>query len=135
MKLPSENPVRVIDCLKSLGLTKYEALVYIALLKLVSATASEIHEISDVPVPRCILLLINFSIKDWYRSLSLLPNRFAAISPEDAISRLMDKIKKDAHFARDSLSLVYKERMNRGLGTEELIWNIYGIGNIKKPVQ
>ncbi len=33
MKLPSENPVRVIECLKSLGLTKYEALVYIALLK------------------------------------------------------------------------------------------------------
>jgi hypothetical protein len=29
MKLPSEDPARVIDCLKSLGLTKYEALVYI----------------------------------------------------------------------------------------------------------
>ena len=49
MKLPSENSVRVIECLKSLGLTKYEALVYIALLKLESATASEIHEISGVP--------------------------------------------------------------------------------------
>ena len=49
MKLPSDNPVRVIECLKSLGLTKYEALVYIALLKMASATASEIHEISDVP--------------------------------------------------------------------------------------
>ena len=55
MKLPSENPVRVIDCLKSLGLTKYEALVYIALLKKVSsATASEIHEISGFPVHRYI---------------------------------------------------------------------------------
>ena len=45
MKLPSENTVRIIECLKSLGLTKYEALVYIALLKLESATASEIRQI------------------------------------------------------------------------------------------
>ena len=69
MKLPSENPAQVIECLKSLGLTKYEALVYIALLKLVSATASEIHEISE-----SIRLLISFLLKDSSWSLSLHPN-------------------------------------------------------------
>ncbi len=131
MKLPSENPVRIIDCLKSLGLTKYEALVYIALLKLVSATASEIHEISDVPRASVYPVIDQLLDKGLVSVSQSAPKRFAAISPEDAISRLMDKIKKDAYFARDSLSLVYKERMNRGLGTEELIWNIYGIGNIK----
>ena len=82
MKLPSDNPVRVIDCLKSLGLTKYEALVYIALLKLVSATASEIHEISEVPGLRYILLLINFSIKDWYRYRSLLQSDLLHFHPK-----------------------------------------------------
>ena len=132
MELPSENPVRVIDCLKSLGLTKYEALVYIALLKLVSATASEIHEISDVPRASVYPVIDQLLDKGLVSVSQSAPKRFAAISPEDAISRLMDKIKKDAHFARDSLSQVYKERMNRGLGTEGLIWNIYGIGNIKK---
>lgn len=131
MKLPSENPVRVIECLKSLGLTKYEALVYIALLKLASATASEIHEISDVPRASVYPVIDQLLGKGLVSVSQSAPKRFAAISPEDAISRLMDKIKKDAHFARDSLSLVYKERMNRGMGTEELIWNIYGIGNIK----
>jgi HTH-type transcriptional regulator, sugar sensing transcriptional regulator len=131
MKLPSENPVRVIECLKSLGLTKYEALVYIALLKLVSATASEIHEISDVPRASVYPVLDQLLDKELVSVSQSAPKRFAAISPEDAISRLMDKIEKDARFARDSLSLVYRERLQQGLGTEELIWNIYGIGNIK----
>ncbi len=131
MKLPSENPVRVIECLKSLGLTKYEALVYIALLKVVSATASEIHEISDVPRASVYPVIDQLLDKELVSVSQSAPKRFAAISPEDAISRLMDKIEKDARFARDSLSLVYKERMQQGLGTEELIWNIYGIGNIK----
>ena len=37
------------ESLKSLGLTKYEALVYIGLLRVSGATATEIHEISGVP--------------------------------------------------------------------------------------
>ena len=35
-------------------------------------------------------------------------------------------------YARDSLSLMYRERTSPGAGCEELIWNIYGIENIKK---
>ncbi|MCK9592001.1 MAG: TrmB family transcriptional regulator [Methanoregula sp.] len=132
MKLPSENPVRVIECLKSLGLTKYEALVYIALLKVVTATASEIHEISGVP-RASVYTVINQIIDKGLVSVSQsAPKRFAAIPPEDVITRLMGRIEKDAQYARDSLSSVYRERMNPGLGTEELIWNIYGIENIKK---
>jgi sugar-specific transcriptional regulator TrmB len=132
MKLPSENPVRVIECLKSLGLTKYEALVYIALLKLVSATATEIHEISGVPRASVYPVIDQLLNKGLVSVSQSAPKRFAAISPEDAITRLMELVEKDAQYARDSLSLVYEDRMTPGLGIEELIWNIYGIENIKK---
>ena len=44
-----EESLNIAESLKSLGLTKYEALVYIALLKVAGATATEIHEISGVP--------------------------------------------------------------------------------------
>jgi sugar-specific transcriptional regulator TrmB len=132
MKLSPENPVRVIDCLKSLGLTKYEALVYIALLKMVSATASEIHEISGVPRASVYTVIDQLLDKGLVSVSQSAPKRFAAISVEDAIGKLMTKIENDAQYARDCLSLVYQERMNPGLGTEELIWNIYGIENIKK---
>jgi sugar-specific transcriptional regulator TrmB len=132
MKFPSENSVRVIECLKSLGLTKYEALVYIALLKLESATASEIHEISGVPRASVYTVIDQLVDKGLVSVSQSAPKRFAAFSPEDAIPRLMERIEKDAHYARDSLLLIYRERIGPGSGSEELIWNIYGIDNIKK---
>ena len=132
MKLPSEDPVRVIESLKSLGLTKYEALVYIALLKLVSATASEIHEISGVPRASVYTVIDQLLDKGLVSVSQSAPKRFAAFPPEDAITRLLDHIERDAHHARDSLSLIYRERASTGPGSEELIWNIYGIENIRK---
>ena len=46
---PAAQAVAIAESLKSLGLTKYEALVYIALLQASGATATEIHELSGVP--------------------------------------------------------------------------------------
>jgi sugar-specific transcriptional regulator TrmB len=132
MKLPSEDPARVIDCLKSLGLTKYEALVYISLLKVASASASGIHEISGVPRASVYTVIDQLLDKGLVSVSQSAPKRFAAFPPEDAISRLMGHIERDAQFTRDSLSSIYRERTSSGTGNEELIWNIYGIENIKK---
>jgi sugar-specific transcriptional regulator TrmB len=132
MKMPSENPVRVIDCLKSLGLTNYEARVYIALLTVASATASEIHEISGVPRASVYTVIDQLLNKGLVSVSQSAPKRFAAFPPEDAIARLMDHIENDAQYTRDSLSSMYRERTSPESGYEELIWNIYGIENIKK---
>jgi sugar-specific transcriptional regulator TrmB len=132
MKLPSEDPVRVIESLKSLGLTKYEALVYIALLKLVSATANEVHGISGVPRASVYTVIDQLLDKGLVSVSQSAPKRFAAFPPEDAITKLLGHIERDAQYARDSLSLIYRERAGPGPGSEELIWNIYGIENIKK---
>jgi sugar-specific transcriptional regulator TrmB len=132
MVLPSEDPVRVIDSLKSLGLTKYEALVYIALLKVASATASTIHEISGVPRASVYTVMNQLLNKGLVSVSQSAPKRFAAFPPEDAIARLMGYIEKDAQYSRDSLSSIYRERTGQRTGYEELIWNIYGIENIKK---
>lgn len=134
MKLPSENSVRITDCLKSLGLTKYEAHVYIALLKVASATASEIHEISGVPRASVYTVVDQLLDKGLVSVSQSAPKRFAAYSPEESISKLMDNIERDAKYARDALSLIYRERISPGGGSEELIWNIYGIGNIQKKL-
>lgn len=132
MRVPSENPVRVIECLKSLGLTKYEALVYIALLKIVGATASEIHEISGVPRASVYTVIDQLIDKGLVSVSQSAPKRFAAIPPKDAITRLMDHLEKDAQYARESLSSIYSERMKTGIGAGELIWTVHGIKNIKK---
>jgi sugar-specific transcriptional regulator TrmB len=132
MKLPSENPDRVIDCLKSLGLTNYEARVYIALLTVASATASGIHEISGVPRASVYTVIDQLLSKGLVSVSQSAPKRFAAFPPEDAVSRLMDHIENNAQFTRDSLSAMYRERTSPESVCEELIWNIYGIENIKK---
>jgi len=132
MEVPSENLVKIIECLKSLGLTKYEARVYIALLKIVGATASEIHEISGVPRASVYTVIDQLLDKGLVSVSQSAPKRFAAISPEDAITRLMGQIKRDAQNARDFLSAIYRERLTPGPGSEELIWNIYGIDKINK---
>jgi sugar-specific transcriptional regulator TrmB len=132
MKMPSENPARVIDCLKSLGLTNYEARVYIALLTVASATASEIHEISGVPRASVYTVIDQLLNKGLVSVSQSAPKRFAAFPPKDAISRLMDHIQNEAQYTRDSLSLMYRERTSPESGYEELIWNIYGIENIRK---
>ena len=134
MKLPSEDPVRITECLKSLGLTKYEARVYIALLKVASATASEIHEISGVPRASVYTVIDQLLDKELVSVSQSAPKRFAAYSPEDAITKLMDHIEMDAKYARDTLSLIYRERLSPGRESEELIWNIYGIDTIKKKL-
>ena len=132
MELPSEKQVRVIECLKSLGLTKYETRVYIALLKIVGATASEIHEISGVPRASVYSVIDQLQDKGLVSVSQSIPKRFAAIAPEDAITRLMGRIERDAQNARDFLSAIYQERLTPGPGSEELIWNIYGIEKINK---
>ena len=134
MKLPSENPTHVTECLKSLGLTKYESRVYVALLKVASATASEIHEISGVPRASVYTVIDQLLDKGLVSVSQSAPKRFAAFSPEDAITKLMTHIEMDAKYATDTLSLIYRERMSPGPGSEELIWNIYGIENIRKKL-
>jgi sugar-specific transcriptional regulator TrmB len=134
MKLPSENSDRVTECLKSLGLTKYEARVYIALLRVASATASEIHEISGVPRASVYTVIDQLLDKGLVSVSQSAPKRFAAYSPEDAITKLMDHIDMDAKYARETLTMIYRKRMSPGIGNEELIWNIYGIENIQKKL-
>ena len=128
------SSARVIECLKSLGLTKYEALVYIALLKVVSATASEIHEISTVPRASVYPVLDQLQEKRLISVARSTPKRFAALSPEEGVAIMMSRIDRDAADAREILSAIHRERISHEQSSEELIWNVYGIENIRRKL-
>jgi sugar-specific transcriptional regulator TrmB len=132
MSSPSPDSGRVIECLKSLGLTKYEALVYIALLKVVSATASEIHEISTVPRASVYPVLDQLQEKKLVSVARSTPKRFAALSPDEGVTIMMSRIERDATDARKILSAIHRERIIHEQNSEELIWNVYGIENIRR---
>ena len=134
MKEPPPSNARVIQCLKSLGLTKYEALVYIALLKVVSATASEIHEISTVPRASVYPVLDQLQEKKLISVARSTPKRFAALSHEEGVAIMMSRIEHDAADAREILSAIQRERISHEQSSEELIWNVYGIDNIQRKL-
>ena len=132
MTRPPDNPPQLLAWLKSLGMTKYEALVYIALLRVTSATASEIHESSGVPRASVYPVLDQLRDKDLVSESQSAPKRFAAIPPTDAIGKLTARIGKDAQQALESLTVIHRQRIAADEGSGELIWNIYGIAGIRK---
>jgi hypothetical protein len=132
--------------LKSLGFTKYEALVYIALLGMEGATATEIHELSGVPRASVYPVLDRLVEKNLVTVSNTTPKRFSAIPPGEGIGNLLSRIQEDAHRAREILSEIYRTRVSVERGDQELIWSIHGeekiatrlrdlIGGAKRRVQ
>ncbi|UUX91485.1 TrmB family transcriptional regulator [Methanoplanus endosymbiosus] len=125
-----ERTARITESLKSLGLTKYEALVYIALLRFEGATATEIHEISGVPRASVYPVLDKLLNKNITAVSNTTPKRFSAACPDEAIKTLLSSIKKDAECAKEELNKIYERRESHEKGQQELIWTIYGNENI-----
>lgn len=131
MKDSRDIPTSLIESLKSLGLTKYEALVYIGLLRMAGATATETHEISGVPRASVYPVLDRLAQKELVSVSHTTPKRFDAVPPDRGIENLMRRIEEDAESARTALNKFYREKDLEGRGNQELIWSIYGEENIK----
>ena len=112
--------------LKSLGFTKYEALVYIALLGMEGATATEIHEFSRVPRASVYPVLDRLVEKNLVTVSNTAPKRFSAIPPEEGIENLLSRIEGDALHAKGILAEIYRSRVTVERGDQELIWSIHG---------
>jgi hypothetical protein len=112
--------------LKSLGFTKYEALVYVALLGMEGATATEIHGASGVPRASVYPVLERLVEKNLVTVSHAIPRRFSAITPEEGIENLLSRIEADARRAQEILSEIYRGRVTGERGDRELIWSIHG---------
>ncbi|KAF5088560.1 TrmB family transcriptional regulator [Methanoculleus horonobensis] len=131
MKAPRDVPTPLLESLKSLGLTKYEALVYIGLLRTVGATATEVHEISGVPRASVYPVLDRLVQKELVSVSHTTPKRFDAVAPDQGVENLMRRIESDAESAREALDVFYREKELEGPGGHELVWTIYGEENIR----
>lgn len=127
-----EQTDKIVNRLKSLGLTKYEALVYIALLKVTGATATEIHGISGVPRASVYPVLTQLEEKGLVSISQSTPRRFAALPPEDGIGSLLARIESDAKDAQEALIEIHRQSLPADRIGQELIWNVHGIAAIRK---
>ncbi|NYT06959.1 MAG: TrmB family transcriptional regulator [Methanomicrobiales archaeon] len=131
MAEPVPSGGSIAEPLKSLGLTKYEALVYVALLKASGATATELHELSGVPRASVYPVLERLSQKHLVSVSNTSPKRFNPVKPDDAIDLLMRSIESDATRAKTELSRVYAQAERPARGDQELIWSIHGDDQIR----
>lgn len=131
----SPNSADLTEALKSVGLTKYEALVYIALLRVEGATATEIHEISGVPRASVYPVLDRLIQKNLVIVSHSTPKRFRATPPEEGIDNLLRQIHADADAAREVLQEIYRQRVTADAGMEELIWSVYGEEKITQRLE
>lgn len=129
-----EIPPHIIKSLKLLGLTKYEALVYTALLQVEGASATEIHEISGVPRASVYPVLDKLTHRNLVSVSHATPRRYNAVPPDEGIDILLRHIDKGAKDARILLNKLYRRRVQTEHGSQELIWSIYGEDNIKHRI-
>lgn len=88
--------VTMINKLRKLGLSEYEAKVYVALVGIGKATAREIHEVSGVPRARVYDVLNRLASKGFVDVEDGEPKRFKAVDPRKVIEKLKLELIKAA---------------------------------------
>jgi len=103
----------MFENLRSFGLTKYEADVYLTLLRLGSADANLISSTSGVPLGRMYSILNDLLEKRIIHSQETRPRKFAAVDPSTSIKYLIDaqrfKLKQQSLALDDMASELEKE--------------------------
>ncbi len=93
----------MIDKLKRLGLTGYEAWAYTALLKLGNAEASEIAVRAKIPMGRIYNVLSNLEEYRLVRAQVTRPRRYACVEPAAAMERLLKNKQEELKHAQEEL--------------------------------
>jgi len=94
-----------------LGLTQYEARIYLALVKMGSRTASEVSFSGKVPRTKTYGALTSLKAKGLIKVLSGKPEKYVAEAPEEVLQPLAEKFAKDAQACTklvDELSMIYE---------------------------
>lgn len=125
-----ERSEQLTEALKSLGMTKYEALVYIGLLQFEGASATEIHEISGVPRASVYPVLNKLVHKGLAIVSNSTPKRFEAIPPKEGIIKLKENIELHTEYATRELEKIFIGKMATEKEKQELIWTLSGQENV-----
>jgi len=97
--------MNVVEKLRQIGLTEYEAKAYTALLNAHLNTATQVSEKSGVPRTRIYSVLESLQAKGWIRIISGVPLLFKAVEP----ATVFEKVKEDYAELLDSIKTTLKK--------------------------
>jgi len=98
----------IVEKLKRVGLTEYEAKAYVALLNTHLSTATQVSEKAGVPRTKIYSVLESLKEKGWVRIYSGVPLLFKAVNP----MAVFDQIKEDYTRFLESAETMLKEKVN-----------------------
>lgn len=119
-----------VDALKRLGLTTYEAKVFVGLQKLGAGTASDVDDVTDVPRSQV------YGAADGLEERGLIdvqqgtPTRFRPVALAEAKATLFAQLESRGESAFDYLEEVRGEYEHRS-EQSEAIWTVRGSDNVR----
>ncbi|MFB6119646.1 MAG: TrmB family transcriptional regulator [Halobacteriaceae archaeon] len=113
-----------VTALQRLGLSKYEASVFVALQRLGTGTAREVADETDVPRSQVYGAAERLEERGLVEIQQASPIRYRPVSLEEARDRLRDRFDREADRAFDSLADVRHEAESDG--EQEAVWTVEG---------
>ena len=124
---------RLVESLRTLGLTDYEARVYSALVALGQADAKQVYESLGASKPNVYESLKSLSARGFVLTVSAKPAVYKAAPYELVLRRLMDAHKAAEVAARDALLAL--ERSHGGEDAAAVMWTLFGDRNISNKME
>jgi len=130
MKPISSN---LIEPLKTLGLTEYEAKVYAALVRFDKAEARQVYEYLDAPRPGVYQSLKTLTDKGLVQVLNAKPAIYRAVPPKIALKRMIEMHKEAESQALRELEKMEKDRVTPRM--PDVLWTLYGERSIENSLE
>ncbi|OPY25753.1 MAG: Sugar-specific transcriptional regulator TrmB [Methanocella sp. PtaU1.Bin125] len=123
----------LIESLKTLGLTEYEAKVYSGLVGFGQAEAKQIYEYLEIPKPSVYQSLKTLTDKGLVQIVSSRPAIYRATPPKIALRHMTDVHRK----AEDDAMLELEELEKSGPGQEypNVLWTLFGQENVEHKLE
>ena len=116
-----------VHLLKGIGLTMYEAQAYITLTSLISATADEVSEKSNIPRSKIYSVLKNLNEKNYVDVEDGRPMIYTVKSPVEVLTREKEKFLREIEDSIIRLTNIYENGISQ---VQAPIWRIYGVEKI-----
>ena len=113
-----------VNALERLGLSNYEARVFVALQRLGVGTAKEIHEVAEVPRSQVYGAAESLEGRGLVELQQSTPKRYRPVSLEAAKRRLTQRIEREREHAFDYLASVRQESGRRE--SRDDVWTVRG---------
>ncbi len=123
----------LVESLKTLGLTEYEAKVYSALVLFDRAEVKQIYEYLDAPKPSVYQSLRSLTDKGLVQVVNAKPAIYRATPPKIAIKHLAE-----AHNKAEDTALLGLEELEKSRVESEypdVLWTLYGRENIEHKME